>query len=591
MLRCCARILLLLLLPALAAAQAPPAPTVIDPAIQAHVSAEGLRAVGDALAHILPNEIAATGLSGEIDCDAETPGVLSYASEDIVVHISADRVEITPADGRLDVSIDMTLWSDDAEIDLTGNCLIELEEECTLALQPTALHAELSVALALQDGQLDASVEELLITHGNFGNPVETGCLLGDALATLQGYGVDLIGSVLDQVLDGQISELENQLQGTLDGLAQSLAIQQELEVMGATLIVDVTATELQISPSGLLLGFRASFGTEAYGACVPHGGAYQLTAHDLPPMTGLIPGTAVPYHVGIVVHGDMLNQALYAAWQGGLLCLRVADLVDLAITTDYLGLIDEDLVDSLWPEAIPLDLYVSSAEAPRIRMDSIPRLDAELALDVYGAELDRQARLWRNGLVADAGIDLALEVGVLSVDLDFDLQTDLGVTVAYNEWLPSELPAGFGSLVPDLVGQAVDVQSMLPTFAIPAFNGLTLSALDLRAVGDPQDHLGVFGWVDPTVVTPMLIGPIELTGVGCGDTGGGGDIVIPGCEDGLAGCSGTDSGCGGDGGCGGCGGDASSCGTGGCGVARSQSARWLLVVVIPAVLLRRRRR
>lgn len=581
---------LLIAAPAWAGSDAPPAPFPIEEAAVVHLSAEGLRALGDAIRNVLPARIEAIGLSGEVDCDENEPGVLSYAAEDIVVHISGDDVAITPSAGRLDLSIDMTLYSDPAEITVVGSCVLDLDEACTLSLQPTALHAEVGLEIELQDGVLNASVAAIEITHGNFGSPVEPGCLLGDALTTMQGYGVDLIGTVLDQVLGEQLAELESQLQATLDSFSQSLAIEQDLELMGAILSVRFEANELEIDDTGLRLGFGASFGTPAYGSCIPHGPGYVMTAHDLPPMTGLLPGTDAPYHVGIVLHGDAIGQALFAAWQGGLLCLRVADLVDLDITTDYLSLVEEELVEATWPDPVSLDLRVSAAEPPRLLLLDPPRLQAELGLDVYGPELDRTTRFWRNGLSADAGIDVLLDEGQLVIDLDFDLQNDLGVSVAYNEWLPMAIPEGFGSLVPDLMGQALDLDALLPSFAMPSFSGLTLHALDVRPVGDPADHLGVFGWVDPTQVQPLPLEPIDLGGVGCGDTGDGGGITVPGCEDGLAGCGGESTGCGEDGGCGGCGEDGGSCGSGGCGVGGA-NGRALTLLGATLLLVRRRRR
>lgn len=573
-----------------AGADVPPAPWPVDRAIVAHVSAEGLRTVGESIRRVLPTSISATGLSGEFDCDEATPGTLAYSAEDIVVRISGDSVAITPTPGRLDIAIDMTLWSDPAEIEIVGACVVDLDEACTLALQPTALHADVGLVLELEDGVLDAEVDGIHITHGNFGSPVEPGCLLGDALTTMQGYGVDVIGSVLDQVLADQLTELESQLQELLDGFSQTLAIQQDIAVMGATLSVNVTADELEIDESGVLLGFSASFGTPAYGSCIPHGPGYVAKAHDLPPMTGLLPGTDSPYHVGLVVHGDALGQALFAAWQGGLLCLRVADLVDLDITTDYLSLVEEELVEATWPEPVSLDLRITAAEPPSIVFTDPPRVRADLALDVYGPELDRATRFWRNGLSAEPAIDLLLEDGTLLIDLGLDLEHDLGISVAYNEWLPMGIPEGFASLVPDLVSQVVDLETLLPSFPMPAFSGLTLHALDLRPVGDPADHLGIFGWVDPTQVSALPLEPIDLGGLGCGDTGGGGGITVPGCEDGLSGCAGEGAGCGDSGGCGGCGGEGGSCGEGGCGVGGA-AGRSIGLAAAAALLVRRRRR
>ena len=595
----CLRILLFvalwaLPLSALADEESPPDAFTIDPALTVHVSAEGLSALGESIAGVMPGGILATGLSGEFDCDEEEPGILEYAADDIQVNISTDEVEITPLDGSLRINLLMTVWSEQAAITVNGPCVVMLDEECVLALPPTWLDVELLVDLVLEGGELSAQVDHLWFTHGNFGNPVETGCLLGDALETMQGYGVDLLGSILDQVLEGQIGELEIQLEEALAGLTGSLALSGELPVLDSTLVYELSATQLELSATGLLLGFTSKFSTPEYGPCVGASGPYLAEAHDPPPVTGLIPDTVVPYHVGIVVNEDMLNQALYAAWQGGVLCLAVADLSDFEITTSFLAVLDEELVAELWPEEQVLDLRIAPVGPPRIEFGDGPGLTAELLLDVYGDELDRTTRFWSNGIYADAGFGLGIEDGELIIDLDFDMESHLGFTVAYNEWLPSDIPEGFAGLIPGLVSSIVDIESMIPTFAIPAIYGVTLTDLDMRVVGAEEDFLGIYAWIDPSTAEAIEIGPIELAGIGCGDTGDGGEIVIPGCEDGL-GCDSEALGCAGEeGGCAGCGDEGGSCDEGGCdhGVRGFRiNGFTVLSLLLPLLLVTRRRR
>lgn len=589
---------LLALLPGVALAggdATPPEPFPIDPAAIIHLSPEGLEALGESIAGVLPTEIAVTGLSGEFDCDEEEEGTLTYEAEDIIIKLATEAAEITPEDGTLNIALRMTMWSDPAAINVNGTCLFAMDEACTLALPPTWLDVDIGLDLVLEQGEINAQVDHLWFTHGNFGNPIETGCILGDALETLQGYGIDLLGEILDTVLDEQLAELEVQLEEAIGGLAGALTLADELDVMGTTLAYEIAATDLELSTSGLTLYFESTFSTPAYGNCVPQAGPYLASSHDPPPITGLIPSTNVPYHLGIIVNEDLLNQALYAAWQGGLLCLRVADLVDLDLTTDYLSLVEEELVAELWPEAIPLDVRTVPVGPPTVDFGAGPGFTAELALDVYGNELDRSTRLWSNGVYADGGVGLELQDGELIIDLDFDLESHLGITVAYNEFLPSAIPESFASLIPDLVSAAVDLDALIPTIAIPSIYGITLADLDMRAIGAEQDYLGVYAWVDPANVTPMAIGPIELSGVGCGDTGDGGEIVIPGCDDGSGGCGGEESGCSDtEGGCAGCSDSEEGGSCGSCGVAHRglRLNGWsVLSFLVPILIVSRRRR
>lgn len=579
----------------------PPEPLPISPAIALHVSTDGLNAMGDAIAGILPTGITATGLSGEFVCDEEAGVPLLYSADDINIHLSADEVSIVPSTNRLDIILGMTLWSDDADITVQGPCVLELDELCTLGLPPTPLNAEVGVQLALVDGELQANVSGIEFTHGNFGNPVETGCILGDALETLQGYGVDLIGSILDDLLESQLGELEAQLDEVIGGLTTALSFEDELDLAGlGTLGYSLTASGLTIDESGLVITLDALFTTPEYGDCVPQGPAYVSSAHDMPLMTGNIPGTSTPYHLGVHVSEDLANQAAFALWQGGMFCIHLNELeqvpADLLVTDalPVLGVSDQETVQSIWPESIPLELYLKADEPPRVPLAGGLHLEAEMALDAMGMELGRETRLWGNGVFIDVPIDIALGEGELLLDVGLDFDTSIGFTVAYNEWLPPVFAEEFGPSLIGAVGATLDLETLIPSsIALPTIYGLGLADLDTRVVGDNEDWLGIYAWVNPADATPIEIGEIDLSGLGCGDTGDGGDVVIPGCEDGGCGADSGLEGCNSeDGGCGGCGGDDSgSCGSCDTGRGYRAGARTAVILMVPLMMLRRRRR
>ncbi len=568
----------------------PPPPVVIDPALSVHVSATGLDALGASIGAIVPSGLRAVNLSGEIDCDEEEPGTLQYSAEDIQVHLSADTVDIVPSAGRLDIDLGLTVWSDPADITATGMCVLELDEACTLELAPTNLDVEVGILLSLVDGAIDASIDQFTFTHGNFGNPVAPGCVLGDALETMQGYGVDIIGDVLDDVLGDQLEELETQLEDMLNGLAQAVAFNDTLEALGATISYSLEASELEISAGGLRLGFTAQFGALEYGECVPQEGRFMPSSHDQPPLTGLIPDSTTPYHVAIVVNEDMVNQALHAVWQAGMLCIDVAEFAGLDITTAFLEPAAPDVVPGLWPDPITLDVRTSAADPPLAEFDGGPTIDAALLLNVFGPELDRPTRYWANGLFANVGLGLALQDGALEIDVIFDLATHLGITVAYNEWIPRSVPEGFAGLIPTLVPE-----DLIPgeiSFPIPSLFGLTLHSLDMRVVGAEGDYLGLFGWVDPSQVEAMVIDDIDLAGIGCGDSAEGGGITVPGCEGEEGGCAGEETGCSSEeGGCSSCA-DSGSCEDGSCNTAPIRiPAGGMVLAFLPFLVLARRRR
>jgi hypothetical protein len=579
----------------------PPEPLPLSPAVAIHVSPAGLQALGDSIEGIVPEGITATGLSGELVCDEETGDPLIYSADDITIRLSADDVSIIPSTDRLDIVMGLTIWSEDADITVEGPCVIELAEQCTLSLPPTPLDAELGIQIALEDGELITNVTGLQFTHGNFGNPIETGCLLGDALETMQGLGVDLLGTILDDVLDSQIGELEAQLDELVGGLTAALAFEDELDVGGfATLGYSLEASELEISNDGLVILMDAKFTTPEYGDCVPQGPAYVATSHDMPLLTGNLPGTDVPYHVAIHASEDLLNQALFALWQGGMFCIHLnemeqvpAELLDTNVLV-LAGLTDEETAAQYWPEAVPLDLFIKGDEPPTVTLAGGPTLYGELALDVMGMEQDRLTRFWGNGVFLDGGFDMELDGQELLLDIQFDLETSIGWSVAYNEWLPPDFAEGFGPALIGLAGSFLDLETLIPSsFILPQVFGLGVSDLDMRIVGDSEDWLGLYAWVDPSASQPMELGDIDLGGLGCGDTGDGGDISIPGCEDLSSGCG--DSGLEGcsseDGGCGGCGDSSGGCGGCEAGHGYRVGGRTVFALLVPLLLIRRRQR
>ena len=584
----------LTLLASTAQAQVSPPPAhTIERAAALHLSAEGFRVIGQALEGVIPTGLSATGLSGEFDCggigdddDSAASTSLQYEGQDIDLHISADQIQVQPVADRLLISMAMTIWSDPAQLDVQGDCLIELDEVCTLSLQPTPLNVDISMQLSLAEGNLSAQVESFTFTHGNFGNPIETGCLLGDLLDTLLSYEVDLIGQILGSALDGQLQELESQLENALGSLTESLTIAQQVDALGATIDLQLRPASLQIDDTGMLIQFSGQAGTDSYGSCVPQQGAYELSSHDMPALTGLMPDNSSTYHLGIVLNQDLANQLLYAAWQGGALCIKLEELSDIEITTDYLSLVEGDLVAELWPEPQPLDIRITSADAPQIEFFDEPHLDAELELSVFGQELDRATRFWASQMLADAGFGVSLEQGSINFDIDFDLEQQLGISTSYNEWLHPDLAQSFGELLPSLAGQVLDLEALTPSLPLPSIYGIGLSTLQTETIGSNQDYLGIYGWMDPAAATPIQIGTVDLSGVGCGDTAGGGDIVISGCEDDSGCAGGADSGCaeGADSGCG------DSC-SGGCSTAHRVQPSAVLAMLLPLIAAARRRR
>ena len=75
---------------------------------------------------------------------------------------------VTPSDDRLDIDIAMTLWSEDALITLNGECIMALDEQCTVGLPPTALNIRSEWISCSRTGS-STPRSQGSSSHGNFG--------------------------------------------------------------------------------------------------------------------------------------------------------------------------------------------------------------------------------------------------------------------------------------------------------------------------------------------------------------------------------------------------------------------------------------
>lgn len=150
-----------------------------------------------------------------------------------------------------------------------------------------------------------------------------------------------------------------------------------------------------------------------------------------------------------------------------------------------------------------------------------------DLGVDFY-AELDgRTARIVGLDLDAQAGVDLNLDAvtGNLAIALDLD-PDNVVPAIGYNELKPEandsileKFSGLFQTILDTLVGSLLDSLA----FALPAFNGIGLTDLQVAGAGAQGDWLGMYAWIGEVTY--------GADGSGCGgDSGCGG-----GCSGGCA--------------------------------------------------------
>jgi hypothetical protein len=544
-----------------------PDDTVIN-ALSAQVTDEGFDALGDAAVEALPGLLAGQDL---LDL-GDVGGVILNAKPSIGI----TSLDIQPkVPGSISVGAEI-------EVDLVGTLALNSPQDpYTLQLlicdgpghlAPTRIEASARLQITVQTTgtppnqqkvfKVDLTVLPNSIKLGQLQLRGECATLLnivGDALKDV------LIDALLGNLLGSTITDLET----TLEEALQAAFIKQEVDALGKTLFIDLSPRQLKTTADGLELIYDAKF-TAAQDPCVadddPLGSL--KTSTPIPPIGANPPGTQIAAYVS----DDMLNQALYAAYSGGVLCITVdesllGDSLPIAIDSSLVPLLAGQEYAALLPET-PQELIIRTRpkRVPQVNFQGQRPLTLELrefGIDLYTDMEGRKARIVGIEADADVGVDADFDdtTGALSILGLEDLGSAFTFTVVGDVFIPGTEPnlvEGLGGLLETVLPLALGGLTDSLSFTLPSFGGLGLDRLVLGAGGQQGDWLRA----------EAGIGAVTY-----GDAGAG-------C-DGSGGCSG--GGCGG-----GCGGTDGSCG-GGCSAAGFNLGTGL-GVLLPLWALRRRR-
>ena len=560
----------LLSAPALAETHAPGA--VIENAAFLDVPPEGFDAVGAIVPSVIPSSIAIDDTSGG-DCN--------YGSYDLSgawVSVEVADTEIVPMDGYLDVTITLNVQLNDASdpFDLTiGTFFCLVEDTCYGHVEPfpVTIHTTLAMDVTTDaDGNpaLDATVGAIEFSYDldTEDDIVMEDCAIGDIEEVLGYLGLDLYGwliSFVEPTLESAVTDLGPTLETTIEEAFSAANIEQDLDLNGIALHVQLFPGDVQIDPSGMRVVMSGAVSTDAAAECVAEydPGGSLATPSDPPEIGDLPDGVTEGYHLAIDVSDDFANQGLYALWSGGLLCYTLGADAGLPLdTSTVLGVLAGDAFDALFPEAQPITIQTRPRAAPTLGLTGSHDLNvvvSELGLEVY-AELDgRLAKIIALDLGVQAGADLNLDGTTGELAIALDLGTDsMDCAVLDNEFaadstdeIESQCAGALGSLAGTVLSGLLSDLS----FVLPSFGTLGLTAIEAEATGPSQDWLGIFAWIGD-----VPYGSADSTGC---------------ASDGSGGCTGADSGCSG----------------GGCAAGGRPLSRWSVIGLAmgAAFLLRRR--
>ena len=518
-----------------AATHAPGA--VIENAVEVDIPPEGFEAIASSLSAIIPGEIAVPDTS-----DEGGTWCFNYAYElsNMWVQIELADTEIVPMDGYLDVTMTLLVQVNSSADPF--NLYFELAcigDTCEGHVEPFPVTIHTTLALDVVTGSdgnpaLDATVGALDLSYDlDTEDDIDLGSCGIETLKDILGFfGLDLYGWMLDLVsgsLDSAVADLGPQLETAIEDAFSSAMIEQDVDLNGINLHVELYPSDVVIDPGGVRLQMAGGLSSDVAAECIAayDPGGSLATPSD-PPAVGYIPAGVSAYHLGALVSDDFANQGLYALWRGGLLCYALGEDAGLPLDTGtVLGVLAGDAFDDLFPEAKPITIQTRPKAAPTLGLTGAHDLNVnveQLGLEIY-AEVDgRLAQVVGVDLAVEAGADLELDATTGDLAIALDLGTDsLDCSVIMNEFAPDatdDISAQCGGALGSLAGTVVG--GLLPelAFALPAFGALGLTNLQTAATGDDQDWLGMYASIGE-VAYGSADGGCDSSG-GCGDTGAG---------------------------------------------------------------------
>ncbi len=522
---------LMLLAPLSAAAETLPAGEAVDEAAVVDLTPAGFDALTGVIPTLLPSGIsvdpigdAYEGLWGQCWL-----GGYEYALENVWISLSVDGASIIPRDGYLEIDLDIGISVNDPSDTFSLFTSLEcIDDTCDGHVEPFTVSASTVVDLQVITGSdglpaIDANVGDLSVSYTLSGDQIHLdNCAIGTVEDVLNFFGIsifDLILSFAGGFIDDAIAGFVPQIETLIEDATSGLYIEQELALGDASANLVLYPYEIRIRNEGMRFTMAGLVDAAEPAACIADvdpGGSYYI-ASDSPPIGSGPTG----HHAGIFLSDEFGNQALYALWRAGLLCQKVdSELTGgFALDTNILGLLAADAFDPLFPEPSPLIIETRPDRPPELLYasgsDVVVSVE-QLGLEFF-AELDhRQTRIVGADLSAEIGLDLPFDgtAGTLGIELDLAGE-NFDTVVIHNEYVPAataDLEANFPGLVDTLVGPIVASMLGETSIALPALQGLGLTALSIDAAGDDRDWLGIYA----------NVGTVSYEAAGCGDTSGG---------------------------------------------------------------------
>jgi hypothetical protein len=486
-------------------------------------------------------------------------GACAYAYEisleEAYVEVELTALDIVPGSNTLRLAADATVYVNHSYDPADLYVFAELftadisNDTCSLYLNPIHLHFDAAILVNLGpdpqgadidgDGTIDTKVLDVIVPPATWswdadGNDFHfDDCGVADVINTINDvtgfFGFDLYEFLLDQV-EPAIDDVVNGLPATIEPVIEdafgSLTISQEIDLLGVPMQLSLWPSLVEMtpqtgpSPGGMRIGMSSAVNVPVADCVKGYGISGSASTPSAPPVLGTWPGLAFDPSVAAYVDDDFVNQVLFAAWSGGLLCYEISDASEelslpIPINTGLLDLLAPGVYDGLFPETASLEIVTAPRTPPFA--DPAGAHDFDIVARDLGlgfiAELDgRKTRILEVSLDANVGLDLAFDpaTGLLGVEVGLDGGAFVP-TVTVNEFVPDStatIETSFAGLFDTLVGPLLGPALEGLAFSIPSFEGLGITQLDVGTVGGRGDWTGLYAEV----------GEATYPSVGCED-------------------------------------------------------------------------
>ena len=310
------------------------------------------------------------------------------------------------------------------------------------------LHVDSSNEIQVTLANMSVGIDNLYLDLSDLG---VVGDILGSVTTWILGIFEPLFELLLPPIMEAA-------LPGVLEDAFSSLAIAQELDLLGATLEIAAVPQDIAIDDWGMLIAMESAVAAEPGPNAPATIGSWRRPVYDLPAFS------LTDYDFGLGLADSFVNQLLHSVWQGG--------VMDFSLDSDELGLDLSQIGDFLPLTQIAFETYPLLPPVVDTGPSGLMELQlGDMLVNVYGDPGGSY------GLMMQLAVTLYAEAEVL-VDADGLMQFELYEPVVVMDFVTSDWPDLDGEVVEDLMDAVVELIVPMVTGALDELGGIALPEL-----------------------------------------------------------------------------------------------------------------